>query len=126
MDVGSDNALFHLYTPVMLQNAILILIVLAIISANLPWFSERFFLLLTPPGGAGKRLWMCLLEWVVLLIVFLLGALGLEQKLMGELYRQDWEFYAVIFCLYVVFALPGFIYRFDLRPHLNKRQRRSK
>jgi len=110
----------------MLQNAILILIVLAIISANLPWFSQRFFLLFDPPGGAGKRLWMSLLEWLVLFIVFLLGALGLEQKLMGQLYRQDWEFYAVIFCLYVVFALPGFIYRYDLRPHMDKRERRSK
>ncbi len=122
----SDNVRFRLYNPDMLQNAILILIVIAIISANLPWFSERFFLLIEPPGGTGKRLWMCLLEWLVLLVVFLLGALGLEQKLMGELYHQDWEFYAVIFCLFVVFALPGFIYRYDLRPHLDKRHRRSK
>jgi len=109
-----------------LQNSIVILIVLAIISANLPWFSLRFFLLFEPPGGKGKRLWMCLLEWLVLLVLFLLGALGLEQKLLGELYPQDWEFYAVIFCLFVVFALPGFIYRYDLRPHMDKRERRNK
>ncbi len=122
----ADSAHFRLYNLCMLQNAILILIVLAFISANLPWLSERFFLLFDPPGSAGKQLWMCLVEWWVLLLVFLLSALGLEQKLMGELYRQDWEFYAVIFCLFAVFALPGFIYRYDLRPHLLRRQRRNK
>ena len=124
--MSSDSDPFALYNPHMLQNTIIILIVLAIISANLPWMSDRFFLLFDPPGGAGKHLWMCLLEWLVLLVVFLLGALGLEKKLMGELYPQDWEFYAIIFCLFVVFALPGFIYRYDLRPHLDKRERRSK
>jgi len=110
----------------MLQNIILILIFLSIVLANLPWFTERFFFVLQPPGGAGKHLWMCLVEWLVMLAIFLFGALGLEQKLMGELYKQDWEFYAIITCLFVVFALPGFIYRYDLRPHLAKRQRRSK
>lgn len=110
----------------MLQTTIISLIVISLIAANLPWLSERFFLFFSPPGGQGKSLWMRLLEWLCLLCLFLLAALGLEKKLMGEVYKQDWEFYAVIVCLFVVFALPGFIYRQDLRPHLEKRKRRSK
>lgn len=109
----------------MLQTTVISLIIFSIIAANLPWFSERFFLFISP-GGAGKTLWMRLLELLVLLILFLLVALGMEKKLMGELYSQDWEFYAVVVCLFIVFALPGFIYRYDLKPHLDKRKRRSK
>ena len=110
----------------MLQTAIISLIIVSLIAANLPWLSERFFLVFSPPGGQNKTLWMRLVEWFVLLCLFLLASLGLEKKLMGEVYHQDWEFYAVIFCLFVVFALPGFIYRHDLQPHLTKRKRRSK
>lgn len=109
----------------MLQTTIISLIIVSIIAANLPWFSERFFLF-AAPAGDGKTLWMRLLEWLVLLVLFLLVALGMEKKLMGELYSQDWEFYAVLVCLFIVFALPGFIYRHDLKPHLDKRKRRSK
>lgn len=109
-----------------MQNSIYLLIGLSVLAANIPWLSERFFLLMAPPGGHGKTLWMRLLEWFILLILFIFAALGLEKKLMGEIYKQDWEFYAVMVCLFIVFALPGFIYRHDLRPHLDKRQRRSK
>ena len=30
----------------------------------------------------------------------------------GPVYRQRWEFYAVTVCLFLVFAYPGFIYRY--------------
>jgi hypothetical protein len=36
---------------------------------------------------------------------------GLEQKVTGSVHAQDWEFYAVTACLFIVFAMPGFIYR---------------
>jgi hypothetical protein len=110
----------------MLHTTILILIVISLVAANLPWLSERFFLFFNPPGGQGKALWMRLVEWLVLLVLFLLAGIGLEKKLMGEVYKQDWEFYVVIVCLFIVFALPGFIYRHDLQPHLEKRKRRQK
>jgi hypothetical protein len=45
----------------------------------------------------------------------------MEKKLNGEIYAQDWEFYAVTLCLFLVFALPGFIYRNDLLHHLQRR-----
>lgn len=93
---------------------------MAIVAANLPWFSERLFFIFTPKGGA-KKIWMRLLEW--LLMYFLVGALalGLEFKLQGDVHPQDWEFYVVTLCLFMIFALPGFIYRHDLKRHLSRR-----
>ncbi|MEW6354076.1 MAG: DUF2818 family protein [Pseudomonadota bacterium] len=99
--------------------AVWILLGIAFIAANLPWLSERVFFVFTPKKT--KSAWLRLLEWLVLYFIVGLIALGLEQKLNGAFHAQDWEFYAVNFCLFLVFALPGFIYRYDLKPHLQKR-----
>lgn len=96
------------------------LLSIAFIAANLPWLSERVFFAFEPKNGK-KSPWLRLLEWLVLYFVVGLIALGLEQKLLGEHHSQNWEFYAVNFCLFLVFALPGFIYRVDLKPHLDGR-----
>lgn len=96
------------------------LLAIAIIAANLPWLSERLFFVFAPKGGS-KRAWVRLLEWLVLYLIVGLIARGLEQKLYGEHHHQDWEFYAITLCVFVVFALPGFIYRYDLRAHLDRR-----
>lgn len=109
----------------MLNGAVITLFLIALCLANLPWLNERFFVFFTAPAGH-KQLWMCLLEWFAYFVLWLVLAIGVEKKLMGEITRQGWEFYVVILCLFVVFALPGFIYRYDLRPHLEKRQRRAK
>lgn len=102
--------------------AIWILLVTALLAANLPWLSERF-LLVFPTGGRDKRAWMRLFEWLCL--YFIIGGLafGLETKATGGIHEQGWEFYAVTFCLFLVFALPGFIYRHDLK-HLLDRETR--
>lgn len=97
-----------------------LIIILALISANLPWLSERVFFVGKPAGGQ-KRAWLRWLEWLVLYFVAGAVTLGVEKKLNGEIYAQDWEFYAVTLSLFLVFALPGFIYRHDLRHHLLRR-----
>jgi hypothetical protein len=91
-------------------------ILLSVVSANLPWLSERKFLILSSPKG--KSGWIRLLEW--LLLYFLIGAigLGLEFRLDGDIHHQDWEFYAVTLSLFFVFALPGFIWRYDWKRHV--------
>ena len=109
----------------MLTTVVFILLITGIGAANLPWLSERFFFFFAPPGGH-KTFVMRLLEWLLLFILFVLGSLGAENKVMGSTYQQGWEFYTVLVCLFIVFALPGFIYRHDLKPHLDMRQRRSK
>lgn len=97
-----------------------LIIVIALVSANLPWLSERVFFVGKPAGGQ-KRSWVRWLEWLVLYFVAGAITLGMEKKLNGEIYPQDWEFYAVTLCLFLVFALPGFIYRHDLRHLLQRR-----
>jgi hypothetical protein len=97
-----------------------IILVIAILAANLPWLTERFFFLFSPPGG-NKRVWMRLAEWMVLMVMVGLIAVGFEKKTTGVIFHQGWEFYTIGICLFIVFALPGFIYRHDLRKHLDRR-----
>ena len=92
-----------------------LLIVIAFVAANLPWLSEREFFVLNPAAGRGKRAWVRWLEWQSLYLVTGAVAIGLEKKLNGDIYPQGWEFYAVTYCLFLVFALPGFIYRHEFK-----------
>lgn len=103
----------------MLSTVIIIFIIVAIIAANLPWISDRIFGLISLKSPT-KSAWVCLLEWFVLYLLIGLVALGIEKKFTSDIYEQSWEFYATTFCLFLVFALPGFIYRFDLK-HLISR-----
>ena len=87
-----------------------LLLILAFIAANLPFLVERIFCVVQPKTGSKSFAWR-LLELVVLF--FMVGgiALLLEGKL-GDIHRQNWEFYAVNAALFVVFAYPGFVYRY--------------
>lgn len=98
-----------------------VLLLLAVIAANLPWLSERVFFIFTPKNGV-KSAGMRLLEWLTLYFVVGFIALGLELKLTGAHHGQTWEFYAINFFVFLVLALPGFIYRYDLKAHFDKRR----
>ena len=87
-----------------------ILLVVAFLAANLPFFVERIFFLLPPRSGRKAFIWR-LLELVVL--YFLVGGVAyLLEKNLGEVAPQHWEFYAVTASLFLVFAFPGFIYKY--------------
>ncbi|MCK9606347.1 MAG: DUF2818 family protein [Methylomonas sp.] len=88
-----------------------VLLAMAFAAANLPWLSERFLLLIKLNKTACWR-W---LEWWVCYGVVGLLAMALENKLTGGVHGQQWEFYVATLCLFVVFALPGFIYHYDLK-----------
>ncbi|MHB1216129.1 MAG: DUF2818 family protein [Thiobacillus sp.] len=92
-----------------------LLLILAFIAANLPFFVERIFFVVRPKIGSKTLAWR-LLELVVLF--FVVGGIGrlLEGKL-GDIHPQNWEFYAVNAALFVVFAYPGFVYRYLWRRH---------
>ncbi len=91
-----------------------IYLLLAFLSANLPWLSERRFFLFETDR---KSPWTRLAEWLGLYFLVGLVGLGMEYKLNGELHPQDWEFYAVTLSLFFVLAIPGFIWRFDWKRH---------
>jgi len=95
-------------------------LILAFVAANLPWFSDRFFFFFTPENGA-KKAWMLLLEWLFLYFFVGLLALGIEKKITGVIHEKGWEFYSIGFCLFMIFAFPGFIYRNELIKYLKRK-----
>ncbi|MBV8047969.1 MAG: DUF2818 family protein [Paludibacterium sp.] len=94
-----------------MQASVTLLLIVAIIAANLPF-------LLTRIGGvlpvAHKRFAWRLLEFVVLYLGVGLFARLLEARLM-PVHVQDWQFYVSTFALFVVFAFPGFTWRYFWR-----------
>jgi hypothetical protein len=49
----------------------------------------------------------------LIVLYFTVGAIALyaETTTLGQTSPQGWEFYAVTFSLFLVFAFPGFIYK---------------
>ncbi len=92
--------------------AITILLLFSVLAANLPWFSERLFYVIPLKH---KHFGWHLLELVVL--YFVVGGIArlVEHKVMGQAASQHWEFYATTACLFLVFAFPGFVWRYFWR-----------
>lgn len=89
---------------------ILIILGLAFAAANLPFMLERRLFVL-PAREDRKGLAWRLLELV--LMYFIVGGIAwLVEKNLGPVHPQHWEFYATTACLFLVFAYPGFVYRF--------------
>ncbi len=89
-----------------------IVIVVALVAANLPFLTERLFgvVPLKSPKTVGVRL----AELVVL--YFAVGLLGvLLEKRAGQVTQQGWEFYAVTGAMFLTFAFPGFVWRYLVR-----------
>lgn len=97
--------------------AVWLLIALALVSANLPFLSERVFVLLPYRRGgtdAAKPFWLRLIE--VLASYLVVGAIGFAfEGALGNRFSQGWQFYAITLSLYLVMAYPGFVYRYLYR-----------
>jgi succinate dehydrogenase hydrophobic anchor subunit len=100
-----------------------VLLLISFIAANLPWLNELFLFVIEPKEN--KTPWMRLLEWLLLYFIIGFISLGFVKKMTGQLHAQEWEFYATGFCLFAVFALPGFIYRYDFLNHWQRWKRRQ-
>jgi len=87
----------------------LVLILLTLLAANLPWFSERLFYAIPLKS---KHLGWCLLELVVFYFVIGIVAYFVERSSMGQVAPQGWQFYATTGALFIVFAFPGFVWRY--------------
>jgi Protein of unknown function (DUF2818) len=89
-----------------------LIIVIALIAANLPFISQR--LLAVVKLAAGKNLAIRLAELVVM--YFLVGAIALLlEKRLGQIAPQGWEFYAITGTLFITLAFPGFVWRYLLK-----------
>jgi Protein of unknown function (DUF2818) len=97
----------------MVQSASIWLVILvALVAANLPFITKRFLLLflLKMPKTLGIRL----LELVI--FYFMAGGFGLLlENRAGQIAPQGWEFYAITGALFIPLAFPGFIYRYLLK-----------
>lgn len=94
----------------MSQTASVWLVVLvALLAANLPFVNQRLLALV--PLAHPKSLALRLVELV--LLYFAVGGLGLllEQRA-GQVAPQGWPFYAITGALFLVFAFPGFVWRY--------------
>lgn len=85
-------------------------VLLALIGANLPFVNQRIFGLI-PLRRAAKPAWLRISELIVL--YFVVGVFGhvLESRA-GNVFVQGWQFYAISFSLFLVFAFPGFTVRY--------------
>ena len=90
-------------------------ILLAVLAANLPFVNERVFIAI-PLARVFKPFWIRLLELIVLYLLVLGVAYILESHI-DNVFSQRWEFYAITVCLFVVFAYPGFVFRYLRKRH---------
>lgn len=90
-------------------------LVVAAIAANLPFVNERLLLVgprRQPKKGVGWRL----LELLVYAGLVTAAGTALEGYL-GQVQSQDWQFYAVMGCVFLTLAFPGFVWRYLRRHH---------
>jgi len=87
-----------------------LVLLVAVLAANLPFLTERLLGVLPVPGGRKSLGWR-LAELAVL--YGLTGAVGLLfERRLGQIAPQGWEFYAVTGAMFLVLAFPGFTWRY--------------
>jgi hypothetical protein len=86
------------------------IVLLALAGANLPFLNQKLFAIVSLKA-VKKSAWIRIGELIVL--YFVAGALGfmLEARA-GNRFEQGWQFYAITFSLFVVFAFPGFTFQY--------------
>ncbi len=94
---------------------VLALLLVALVTANLPFVSERVFLLIPVPLQKGKKHF----AWQLLELLLWYGVVGafalwLESKT-APIHPQKWQFYATTLSLFLVLSFPGFVVRYFWR-----------
>ncbi len=89
-----------------------LVIIFALLAANLPFVSQRLFALVKLHRG--KNLAIRFAELVVMYFLVGTAALLLEKRL-GQIAPQGWEFYAITGTLFITLAFPGFVWRYLLK-----------
>ena len=102
-----------------------LIVVLALVAANLPFATRRIFFFGPKPANSigdgdkpgDKSLAWRLAELIVLYLLVGAAAALFESGAYGSVYLQGWQFYAVTACLFIVFAYPGFVMRYLWHRH---------
>jgi hypothetical protein len=91
-----------------------LVLLLAVLAANLPFVNDRIFAVgpLRQPKSLGWRL----LELLVFGAAVIAFGMALEARI-GQRHPQGWEFYAIVLCLFLTLAFPGFVWRVLRRRH---------
>ena len=89
--------------------AVWLVLLIAVIAANLPFVNERLFIV--GPRHAPKAIGWRLLELVALWGITLAIGFALEARA-GQIQPQGWEFYAALGFTFLTFAFPGFVWRY--------------
>ena len=98
-----------------LTASVWLVIIAALIAANLPFLNQRWFVV-GPVALPQKKLVVRLLE--LFLLYLLVGGLALLlERRAGQIAPQGWEFYVVTGTLFLTLAFPGLVYRYLLRRH---------
>lgn len=87
-------------------------LLIALVTANLPFITQRFLVFGVMFGNKGLAL-----RFLELVIFYsLVGAFAtfLENQA-GQIVPQGWEFYAITFALFITLSFPGFTYRYLLK-----------
>ncbi|GAB7128257.1 DUF2818 family protein [Silvimonas sp. JCM 19000] len=92
---------------------VVLLCILAVVAANIPFLSDRV-LLLVPPARLRKHAGWQLLE-LAILYALVLGISRVLEARVGTVQVQHWWFYAGTIALFIVLAWPGFVWRYFWR-----------
>lgn len=108
-----SNAHYKPNTLVDISAATWLVVGLALLCANLPFVSQRLFLLI-PFASGRKSGWLRVLE-----LFFYYGVVGVAARFLeasnSAVAVQRWEFYAITASIFLVFAFPGFVYCYLLK-----------
>ncbi len=86
-----------------------LVILVAVVAANLPFVNERLFVL--GPDRGRKSLGWRAVELAVLWALTLAIGFAVEARL-GQRAGQGWEFYAAMAFMFLTLAFPGFVWRY--------------
>lgn len=98
-----------------LTASIWLVIVAALVAANLPFVNHRW--LVVGPVAAPRKPLAGRLGELVLFYLLVGGLALLLERRAGQVAAQGWEFYAITGALFLTLAFPGFVYRYLLRRH---------
>jgi len=100
---------------VSLDNAVYLLLVTSIVLANIPWILANRLFVFIPIVVEAKTFLVNIFEWFSYFILMGVISYFLEQKVMGHVKDQEWEFYAINLFMFAIFSFPGVIYRYNFK-----------